>query len=210
MTHSSIAFNRTFLICSQIAVLVLLAGLGNSAQAADQVTVPMNATVQSQLELGLEIRQFRNDGFVVNYGASQMAFGTLKGDGSREPLRGEYYFDVYLHPSSSSRPYRLTQAAPALTNGTRTIPAGACVVTPWPTDKNGQAYPAGASVGSRSSFVGPKKVLYESGPSGAYAPVAMTYAITSASNAGATEMVPYDQAGGSYASTITFQIELVS
>ncbi len=169
----------------------------------------MSASIQSQLELGIEIRQIK-DGTVINYGASQIAFGLLKSDVTNGPMRGEYYFDVYLHPNSSQRPYRLTQAAAALSNGTTTIPAGACVVTPWPVDKNGAAYPSGATIGSRGSFVSTRKVLYESGPSGLYAPVAMTYAVTSDSGLGSTQIVPADQAGGNYLSSITFQIELAS
>lgn len=205
------ASNRTFLICSKILVIGAVLGFSFCAHAADTVTVPLSATVDSQLELAIEIRQFK-DGSVVNYGATQMGFGTLKpaAAGTGQPLRGEFYFDVYLHPNSSQRPYRLTQTAAAITNGTKTIPAGACIVTPWPVDKNGSAYPAGAAPGVRGSFIGTKKVLYESGPSGLYAPVAMTYAITSDSNLGATEIVPADQAGGDYSSSITFQIELTS
>lgn len=181
-----------------------------SAHAAgDSVVVPLSASVQSVLELGVEIRQFK-DGVVTNWGASAMNFGTLKADAAQGPMRGDNYFDVYLHPNSSGRPFRLTQSATALSNGTRTIPAGACIVTPWPTNKDGQAYPAGASIGTRGSFIANNKVIYQSEPAGSYTPVAFTYAITNDPNAGATELVPFDQAGGNYSSTITFQIELVA
>lgn len=187
------------------AVLMLAA----SAQAAGTVTVPMSATVQSVLELGVEIRQYK-DGAVTNWGASSMNFGTLTSDTAQGPMRGENYFDVYLHPNASGRPFRLTQSATALTNGVRTIPAGACIVTPWPTNKDGQSYPAGASIGTRGSFIATNKIIYTSDPAGSYTPVAFTYAITNDANAGATAFVPFDQAGGSYTSQVTFQIELIS
>lgn len=202
------AFNRAFLICSGITLCSLFLSGGENVLAAD-VTVPMSASIQSELELGVEIRQIK-DGTVISYGASQIAFGLLKSDTVNGPMRGEYYYDVYLHPNSSQRPYRLTQAGTVLSNGATTLPTGACVVTPWPRDKNGNAYPAGASVGTVGSFVTSRKVLYESGPSGLYAPVAMTYAITSDSRLGSTQIVPADQAGGNYFSSITFQIELAS
>jgi hypothetical protein len=195
------------LLSLQIAIAALL--VAASAQAGSSVTVPFSASVQSVLELGVEIREYK-DGVVTNWGASAMNFGTLKSDAANGPMRGEYYFDVYLHPNSSSRPFRLTQSATALTNGVKTIPAGACIVTPWPTDKNGQAYPAGSSIGSQGSFIANNKIIYQSGPSGAYVPVAFTYAITNAAGGGATAFVPFDQAGGSYSSQITFQIELAA
>ncbi len=184
--------------------------LAASAHAAGgSVTVPLSATVQSVLELGVEIRQYK-DGVVTNWGASAMNFGTLKADAGQGPMRGENYFDVYLHPNSSGRPFRLTQSATALSNGTKTLPAGSCIVTPWPVNKDGQAYPAGASIGTRGSFIANNKIIYQSEPAGSYTPVAFTYAITNDPNAGATEFVPFDQAGGTYSSTITFQIELTA
>lgn len=183
--------------------------LAASAHAADSVTVPFAASVQSVLELGVEIREFR-DGLVTNYGASSMNFGTLKSDVTQGPMRGDKYFDIYLHPNSSGRPYRLTQSAAALTNGTTTLPAGACVMTPWPVNKDGQPYPAGAITGTRGSFIGTNKIIYQSDPAGSYTPVAFTYAISNDPNAGATALVPADQAGGTYSSSITFQIELVA
>ncbi|MBP9733332.1 MAG: hypothetical protein KBD07_03030 [Candidatus Omnitrophica bacterium] len=186
------------------AALILLAV---SAHAAGSVTVPFTATVQSVLELGVEIREFK-DGVVTNWGATSMNFGTLKSDSANGPMRGEFYFDVYLHPNSSSRPYRLTQSANILTNGNQTIPAGACMVTPWPTDKNGAAYPAGATIGTAGSFIGTNKIIYQSEPAGSYVPVAFTYAITNDAATGATGFVPFDQSGGSYSSSITFQIVL--
>lgn len=191
----------------QIAIASMFMAV--SAQADSSVTVPFSASVQSVLELGVEIREFK-DGSVTNWGASAMNFGTLKSDIAGGPMRGEYYFDVYLHPNSSSRPYRLTQTATALTNGVTTIPAGACIVTPWPVNKNGQAYPAGATVGTRGSFIANNKVIYQSEPAGSYTPVAFTYAITNSADAGAMAFVPFDQAGGNYSSSVTFQIELIA
>ena len=112
-----------------VATMLLLAA---SAQAASSVTVPLSASVTSVLTLGVEIREFK-DGVVTNWGASALNFGTLKSDAAQGPMRGDYYFDVYLHPDSSSRPYKLTQTAAALSNGTATLPAGACVMTPCKT-----------------------------------------------------------------------------
>lgn len=198
---------KKVIISLQVAAALMITAV--SAQAADSVTLPFSASVQSVLELGVEIREFK-DGSVTNWGASAMHFGHLKSDAVNGPMRGEYYFDVYLHPNSSSRPFRLTQSANALSNGTSTIPAGACVVTPWPVDKNGQSYPAGATLGTRGSFIGTNKIIYQSEPAGSYVPVAFTYAITNDPTAGAAAFVPFDQAGGDYSSTITFQIELVA
>ena len=193
----------------QILAALTAPALAGAAWAGDSVTVPFSASVQSVLELGVEIREFK-DGAVTNWGASSMSFGSLRSDAAQGPMRGEFYFDVYLHPNSSGRPYKLTQTASALTNGTRTIPAGACVVTPWPVDKNGQSYPSGAVIGTQGSFIASSKILYQSDPSGAYAPVAFTYAIANSSANGATELVPFDQMGGSYTSSVTFQVILTS
>lgn len=195
-----------------LATLQLLAAsilMSASAHAGSSVTVPLSATVQSVLELGVEIRQYK-DGVVTNYGATSMNFGTLKSDAAQGPMRGDNYFDVYLHPNSSGRPFRLTQTATALTNGAKTLPAGACIVAPWPVNKDGQAYPAGASIGTRGTFVTTNKIIYTSDPAGTYTPVAFTYAITNSPDGGAYEYVPADQMGGNYSSSITFQIELIA
>lgn len=198
---------KKILLTLQLLALPLF--WAGSAHAADSVTVPFSASVQSVLELGVEIREYK-DGLVTNYGASSMNFGTLKSDTMQGPMRGDKYFDIYLHPNSSGRPYRLTQSAVALSNGTTTLPAGACVMTPWPVNKDGQPYPAGAVLGTRGSFIATDKVIYQSDPAGSYTPVAFTYAISNDPNAGATALVPASQAGGTYSSSITFQIELVA
>lgn len=179
------------------------------AQAADSVTVPLSASVEAVLELGLEVREYL-DGVVTNYGATAMNFGILEADIAQGPMRGDKYFDVYLHPNSSGRPFRLTQSATAMTNGTKSLPAGACIVTPWPNNKDGQPYPAGATPGTRGSFIATNKVIYQSEPAGTYTPVAFTYAIANSASFGAYEFVPFDQAGGNYMTTITFQIELTA
>lgn len=189
------------------AALILCAAPASAADSS--VTVPFSATVQSVLELGVEIREYK-DGVVTNWGASEMNFGTLKSDVSNGPMRGEKYFDVYLHPNSSGRRYRITQSASALTNGSKTLPAGSCIITPWPVDKNGQAYPAGAQVGTRGSFIGNNRIIYQSDAAGSYVPVAFTFAISNSPLGGATEFVPADQSAGTYTSQITFQLELAS
>lgn len=192
------------------AFLMLLGpAFAMSAWAGTTVQSTVSASVDAALELNFIM--YRSDGTVTQGPfSSAMNFGTLVQDQPGAALRSQYYFHVVLTPNSSSRPFMITQTAAAPSNGTVTVPAGACVVTPWPTDANGRNYPSGSLVGSRGSFVATDKLIYRSGSSGKTCQVAASYAIANTPQAGATEFVTPYQAGGEYTTVLTFQLSLLS
>jgi len=198
---------RRFIVFLSFPLFLSFLYLPAPANAASTLSVGMSAQVQDQLELSMTIYAGNIVGGTI---VGEMNFGRLVSDTPGGPMRGENYFSVVLYPNSSSRKFKLTQTATALSNGSQTLPAGACIVSPWPKDGNGNDYPSGSSVGTTGSFVASQKLLYQSDGAGTYAPVAMTYAIPNTAVNGATEFVPSSQAGGNYSSNVTFQIELVA
>jgi hypothetical protein len=174
----------------------------SQAFAASTITVPMTANVTSNLERTATIF----DGPVANnVTVTSMNFGTLT-QGADTNLSAPKHFNVLLNASTSGRRYAIRQTASALANGAVTLPVGACIVTP---NNNGVAIPAGASLGSRGSFIATDKVIYTSELAGTSRAIGATYAITSDATQGSTAPILRDQVGGAYSSNVVFTLVLV-
>lgn len=177
-----------------------------SAASSKTGTVQVAAAVDAVLQLGVSVVRMPGEQLT---GGSSLNFGELSADAAYGPMRAQVYFKIILYPNSSGRPYRITQSATAPSNGSVSLPPGACIVTPWPVNANGQAQPSGSSVSGRQSFVQNDLQIYSSDPGGAATSVVATYAITNDPNEGAYEYVPYDQAGGAYSSQAVYTIALL-
>lgn len=191
-------------IMAPVLTAVMLLSL--PAAAAETRTVQVSAEIGAVLQLGVSVIKMPEDQIT---GGSSLNFGELSSDVLYGPMRARTYFKVLLYPNASGRPYRITQTATAPSNGNVSLPAGACIVTPWPVDANGQAQPAGSSVSGRQSFVQNDIQIYSSDPNGRSTSVVATYAITNDPAAGAYEYIRYDQEGGAYSSQAVFTIALI-
>jgi hypothetical protein len=187
-----------------LAAAVML--LSAPVHAAETQTVQVATSVDAVLQLGVSVIKMPEEQLT---GGSSLNFGELSSDALYGPMRAATYFKIVLYPNASSRPYRVTQSSTAPSNGTVSLPAGACIITPWSINANGQAQPAGSSIAGRQSFVQNNLQLYSSDPQGKSTSIVSTYAITNDPNAGAYEYIPYDQAGGAYSSQAIFSLELL-
>ena len=158
--------------------------------------------------LVLTVAMHKNDpgGQLVPY----IEFGTLVPSGnslvsSTSGSSGTGSIVMLITTNSHGVPYTVTQTGTSLSNGTTTLPAGACTVVPSysAADNSGLPMPGGAALGSSSSWVAVNKTLYTSGPSGSLRTFEATYRITDDAGSGATAGVPLFQQLGDYAGTIT-------
>lgn len=171
--------------------------------------VPVSATVGGGLTLTVVMRKNDFSGPIV----TNMDFGRLVDIGtgtlrsSSTSTTGTGAVDVFLSANSQGLPYTITQTGTALSSGSASLPAGACVVVPVyaQADNGGAAQPQGATLGTPGTWVSSGKVLYasESG-NAAMRTIQAIYSISDDPAAGATTGVPVDQPGGDYDATITF------
>lgn len=147
---------------------------------------------------------------------TSMDFGTLvefvdSGTGGRT-LRssGNFLAMIYPQPSGTAQ-YHIDSTGTALSNGTTTLPAGACVVVPvyvssdqW--DPNA-GIPLTGTLGSSGTWIGASdRRIYTSNSAGDYRAIRAYFSITDDPAAGSTAAVPVNQPSGHYAGTVTFTI----
>ena len=185
-----------------LAIVLALSLVQAPCHAASSVgPVTMQAGVTSVLELTAKIYQGNVfTGPIV----TSMDFGTLTNDGTNN-LESTKFFSVYLTTNTSSRKYEVRQTATQLTAGTKTLPAGTTIVTPF--DALGTGLPG--ILGTRGSWVATDKVIYASEVAGSAVGVGAIYAVTSNPTNGATAVIRQDQPGGVYAASVTFTLVLV-
>ncbi len=185
-----------------IAAVLVFALSAVPAFAGSTANVPISASITSQLELAATVYQGNVGGPVV----TSMDFGALVNDTPNGALRADDFYTVFLTSNSSGRKYTVKETSSAPTNGTNSLEAGACIVTPH---ANGATLPTGSTLGTRGSFVATDKVIYTSEDAGSLQSVAAAFAITNDPANGATEFIPADKQGGNYTSNATFTLTLV-
>lgn len=200
----------------QLKLALLAAVLMTSVSPAFAATassgpVNVNASVNGDLTLSLTMRKNSSTGATV----SSMDFGQLAETvpfelrSSTTSTTGTGSVVASVSANSHGLPYTIKQTGTALSNGTATLPSGACTVVPvYATqDNGGAALPAGASLGTAGTWVANDKVLYASETgSAAMRTIQNHYSITGDPAAGATAAVPINQAGGAYSGTVTFTV----
>lgn len=189
--------------------IMVMQGIG-SAATVSSAAVPVSVIVDGSLSMNLTLRKNSSTGAVIsgmNFGElKEVVPGTLRT--STTSSTGTGNVTAVISANSHSLPYIITQSGTVLTNGSSTIPAGACTVVPvYATQDNGGAsLPSGASLGSAGSWVG-NKTLYSSESSNAAIRVFQAiYSVTDDPAAGATGAVPVNQATGTYTGTVTFTV----
>lgn len=170
-------------------------------------SILMGADVQGTIGITVTLR--KNEwGDVVN----SMDFGKLIDIGtgtlrsSPTSTTGTGAICAFVRVTSPGAPYTLTQTGTALSNGSSSLPAGACAVVPVyvSTDNGGAQMPSGASLGPAGSWIAVNKLLYSSDPLYALRTIRCYYSITDDTVAGATTGVPINQPGGTYSGTVVF------
>ena len=184
------------------------------AQAATSVQGPftVSAAVASALSLTVVMKQNDFNGATVtsmNFGnLVNIGTGTLRS--SATSTTGTGAVDVFLSANSQGLAYSITQTGSPMSNGSSTLPAGACIVKPVyaAADNNNVAMPAGASLGTGGTFTSASsKLLYQSELGAAQArTIQAIYSITDDPAAGATSGVPTSQPSGTYSSTVTYTL----
>ena len=189
---------------NKVIALALAISLATApAFAATTKVVPMSATVGAILDLTGTVYQGDVADNVIVTAAN---FGTLINGGGT--LVGDKFFTVLLGAVTSGRKYSVTSTAAPLTSGPNTLAPTNSIITPH---MKGGSLPAGAILGTRSSWVATNKVIYTSATAGSGRQFATALAITNDPAQGAS--APYittDQPAGSYTSTITYTLALVA
>jgi hypothetical protein len=133
-----------------------------------------------------------------------MAFGDLKKNGFGG-LDAPQYFKVYMTANTQSLPYTISQNGTSVSNGTATMPNGACKVTPtYNAADNGGAALVG-TLGTAGTWVG-TRTLYTSNATGATRTISSFYGLIGDPAQGAGNFVPESQAAGNYSGTVTFTV----
>ncbi len=188
------------------AVLVQTACLPVFAGGSNTNPIIISTSVDGTLTLTVAMRKNSPNGPLV----PAMDFGILQSRGnslvsSEAGSTGTGAIHMFISANSHGVPYTVTQTGTALSNGTTTLPAGACNVVPvYSANVNGGLpMPAGASLGTAGSWIAVNKTLYTSGPTGALRTFEAYYSITDDPAAGATGSVPLFQQAGNYSGTVT-------
>lgn len=203
------------------AVGLILASSSAFAGTVSSPTFPASAVVDGSLAMTVTLRRNSTAGAV----ATQMNFGqlqefsftnpagvvsnTLRSSATGPGNTGTGSIVASITANSHGLPYVIKQTGTALSNGTATIPAGACTVVPvYATqDNGGLAKPAAAVLGTAGSWVATDKALYTSETGvAAMRTIQNYYSITDDPAAGATAAVPVSQASGTYNGTVTFTV----
>jgi hypothetical protein len=189
-----------------LVIAALLIASATAFADATEGPFPITASVNSMLELVANVFDGDITAGEAPVPGNALNFGALiaKGDGT---LGASKHFTVLLSAQSSSRKYAIKQTSTPLTAGAVTIPSGATNVQPT---SNGAALPAGAVLGTAGTWVASEKVLYTSEAAGSARTVAAIYSVGGdvGGPTGATQVIPTGQAGGSYASSVTFTLVL--
>jgi len=186
-----------------VALTLVFSFAATPVFAGSSTTIPMQAGVDEQLTLNATVYEGNVGGAKV----MSMNFGSLVADVANGPLRANKFFTVYMTANTSARRYEIKQTASALSNSSgATLVAGACITTPH---SNGITLPTESQLGTQGSFVAIDKLVYRSEPAGSAQSVAAVFAITNDPTFGATQFIPSDQQGGTYASSVTFTLTLI-
>jgi hypothetical protein len=201
----------TFKKITAIVLAAFLLATPSFAATASSGPIPVSAIVDGSLSLSVQMKKNGSLGPAI----SSMAFGTLEDIGtgtlrsSEDGSTGTGNVTVMLSANSHGLRYTITQTGTALSNGTATLPAGACTVVPLyiAADNAGLTKPAAAVVGTPGTWVATNKVLYQSETGvAAQRTIQAIYSITDDEDAGATTGVPTSQPGGTYNGTVTFTV----
>ena len=199
--------NLTKLV-SVFVIVFLVASPSAFAATATSGPYTISASVDGTLTMSVVLKKNSSTGATV----TSMDFGRLVDIGtgtlrsSATSTTGTGNVTAMISANSHGLPYTITQTGTALSNGTTTLPAGACTVAPgYSALDNGGAAQVGA-LGAKGTWVASGKTLYTSDASGSVRTIQSVYSVTDDPAAGATTGVPMNQAGGTYNGTVTFTV----
>ena len=199
-------------IAAAVAVALALMNFVSPAYAssASSPSYVTTASVDGTLSLTVDLFKNSSTGAAVasmDFGSLRPLNGTLRSSTAGSTGTGSVV--AMITANSHGLPYIIKQTGSAMSNGSTTLPSGACTVVPvYATqDNGGAARPAGSSLGVAGSWIATDKVLYtsESGTA-AMRTIQAHYSITDDPAAGATSAVPLNQAGGSYSGTVQITV----
>lgn len=194
-------------------VIAALLTAGASAHAATTQTANVTASVTADLALTMAI--FELDPVTGNPSGSNvapnMAFGELVKDGNNAQ-RSAKAFAVFLSSTSSSRPYVVRAAVPAMANPTNTLP-NALLMRVIQATQNGNDIPGDAFNGNAQSGVMTEQTIYTSNSSGSSSDLNLVYGISGGNADGSSpfpgwQPIPPDQPAGNYSTTATYTLVL--
>jgi hypothetical protein len=203
--------NKITKLSTALFALVVFAVPSVFAATATSGPVNVSAVVDGSLSMSVLLKRNSSVGPTVtsmNFGRLEdIGTGTLRS--SEDSTTGTGNVSALISANSHGLRYTITQTGTALSNGTTTLPAGACTVVPLyvPEDNAGLPKPAAAVVGTAGTWVATNKVLYQSETGiAAQRTIQAIYSITDDEDAGATTGVPTNQPGGTYNGTVTFTV----
>ena len=169
-----------------------------------------SATVDSALALSVVLKKNDFAGAVItsmNFGnLVDIGTGTLRS--SPTSTTGTGAVDAFISANSQGLPYTITQTGTTMSNGGTTLPNGALNVVPVyaAADNGGAAIPAGASIGTKGTWVGSRTLYTSESGTAALRTIQAIYSVTDDPVAGATAGVPVNQAAGTYTGTVTITV----
>ena len=200
------------LIATATLIVTVLTFASPSVFAATSSSGPytVSASVDGTLSMSVVVRKNSSVGAIitavdfgklVDIGANTLRSAATSTTGTRNAT-------AMITANSHGLPYTITQTGTTLSNGTTTLPSGACTVVPvYATqDNGGLAKPAGAVVGTAGSWVGTRTLYTSETGIAAMRTIQAVYSITDDPIAGATSAVPLNQAGGNYSGTVTITV----
>lgn len=199
-------------LISLAVMAVMVLGLKTAyAATATSGAIGTSATVTAGLTLDVVLRKNDSGGAVItsmNFGGlKNIGTGTLRSSSTGSTTTGNV--TAMITANSQSLPYVITQTGTAMSNGSTTLPSGACTVVPVyaAADNGGASMPSGAVLGTAGTWVATGKVLYDSeNTAAAIRTIQAVYSITDDPAAGSTAGVPLNQAAGNYTGTVTITV----
>lgn len=207
--------NLTKLV-SLFVIVFLVASPSCFAATATSGPYTVSASVDGGLTLSVALKKNSSTGTTI----TSMDFGKLTQFDWTDPISGAVSSTLrssatsttgtgnvtcMISANSHGIPYTITQTGTAMSNGTTTIPSGACPVTTAysPLDNAGAGLVG--SLGTKGTWVG-TRTLYTSDSVGSIRAFQAIYSVTDDPAAGASSAVPLSQAGGTYNGTVTFTV----
>lgn len=161
-----------------ITALALALAVSVPAMAATTQTVTVSASIDSVLDLSMQI--FKLDGSGNPTGSNlgtTMAFGELLRDTTNSVMYGADAYTVYLSANTSSRPYTIKANMPALSNGTTTLP-DATVMTVVSARSNGSDISGDSFTAGGQNAKMSNQTIYTSNATGTGAFIQLVYGIS--------------------------------
>lgn|GEM_PF-6700961 len=188
---------KKLICCFALCLLTTFVTVQGYCASMTLPPIEVTAEVKAHLTLTLQI----HDGLSFSDPVvTKMIFGVLVLDEVTNTYSSPKVFTIEAKAHSNSVPYIVTQTGTVLTNTTgQTLPTLTQIVEP---NANGEPIRVGAHYGTKGTWVGVSKVIYDSGSGGKLEVLNARYTVAS----DGVNNITVDQNVGVYSATITYTV----